>query len=334
LSIAHHETRQRPPTDTHLKLSRGAAELLICPCCKGKLALDGTAFCCTGERCAGRFPVVAGVPILLNQETSLFSIESVAREWRPTAARQRTWKAAVRRLLPSISRNIKARENFARLGDLLATRPAPVRVLVLGGGVVGAGMDDLLADKRIEFVETDVTFGPRTGLICDAQEIPFEAQSFDGVIIQAVLCYLLDPSRCVAEIHRVLKPDGLVYAETPFMQQVTGGKIDFIRFTHLGHRRLFGRFTELSSGPVCGPGMALAWSYKYFLLSFPASRMLRSALAAFADVTSFWLTYFDYYLVERPCAIDSASGFFFLGRKAADRLPDRDLLDLYRGCVR
>ena len=261
-------------------------------------------------------------------------MNTLVREGQSIAPSPRTWKETVRGFLPSISRNIKARQNYPLFRDLLVRREAPLRVLVLGGGIVGAGMEPLLSDDRIEFVESDIAFGPRTALICDAHDIPFAPQSFDGVVIQAVLCYLLDPFRCVEEIHRVLKPEGLVYAETPFMQQVSGGKIDFMRFTHLGHRRLFRTFAEVSSGPVCGPGMALAWAYKYFLLSFAVSGTMRSALGAFADLTSFWLTYLDYYLIERPCAVDAASGFFFLGKKALDPLPDRELVTLYRGCVR
>ena len=66
----------------------------------------------------------------------------------------------------------------------------------------------------------------------------------------------------------MLKGRGVVYAETPFMQQVHMGPYDFTRFTHSGHRRLFRRFEEVESGAVCGPGMALAWAYQYFLLSF------------------------------------------------------------------
>jgi SAM-dependent methyltransferase len=38
--------------------------------------------------------------------------------------------------------------------------------------------------------------------------------------IQAVLEHALDPPVVVAEIYRVLKPGGLVYADTPFMQRV------------------------------------------------------------------------------------------------------------------
>jgi len=78
--------------------------------------------------------------------------------------------------------------------------------------------------------------------------------SVDGVLIQAVLEHVLDPAQVVGEIHRVLRPDGLVYAETPFLQQVHAGPNDFTRFTSSGHRYLFRAFAEIAAGPVAGPG--------------------------------------------------------------------------------
>jgi SAM-dependent methyltransferase len=181
-------------------------------------------------------------------------------------------------------------------------------------------------------VETDVSFGPRTMLVCDAHDIPFDDGSFAGVIAQAVLEHVVDPCRCVQEIHRVTRRNGLVYAETPFMQQVHMGRYDFTRFTHLGLRRLFRGFEEIDSGPVCGPGMALAWSYYHFLLSFCHSRFSRALVWRFARFTSFWLSYWDYYLIDKPGTYDAASGFFFGGRrKDGYQLEDRELLKLYRG---
>jgi SAM-dependent methyltransferase len=192
-------------------------------------------------------------------------------------------------------------------------------------------MESLANNPAISLVESDVSFGPRTSLICDAHDIPFEDRSFDGVIAQAVLEHVVDPYRCCEEIHRVLKEDGVVYAETPFMQQVHGAPYDFTRFTDLGHRRLFRRFEEIDSGAVCGPGMALAWSYQYFLLSFSTSRTLRTILRAVASLTSFYLKYFDYYLINKPAALDAASGYYFLGRKTAQVLSDQELMKFFRG---
>jgi hypothetical protein len=149
--------------------------------------------------------------------------------------------------------------------------------------------------------------------------------------VQAVLQYLVDPSRCIEEIERVLKPGGLVYAESAFMQQVVHGRYDFTRFTHLGLRRLFRSFEAVDSGPTGGPGMALAWSCQFFLLSLATSRWMRRIMHVIGRLTLFWLKYFDARLIDTPGTYDAASVFFFLGRKSGKVLSDRELVALYRG---
>ena len=66
-----------------------------------------------------------------------------------------------------------------------------------------------------------------------------------------------NPIRVVAGVERVLKPNGVVYAETPFMQQVHEGAYDFTRFTELGHRWLWRRFSTIARGPLGGRAVAL-----------------------------------------------------------------------------
>jgi len=92
-------------------------------------------------------------------------------------------------------------------------------------------------------------------------------------------------------------------------------------------------FDEIDSGPICGPGMALAWSYQYFLLSFTKSRPLRGILRVFARLTSFFFKYFDRYLAKNPGALDAASGFYFLGQKNGNVLSDRQLIQYYKGAL-
>jgi hypothetical protein len=94
---------------------------------------------------------------------------------------------------------------------------------------------------------------------------------------------------------------------------------------------LFRRFEEIYSGAVCGPGMALALSYQYFLMSFTSSRILRALFRDFASLTSFYLKYFDYYLIDKPGTLDAASGYYFMGRKTEQVLSDQDLVKLYKG---
>jgi SAM-dependent methyltransferase len=278
---------------------------------------------------------VDGVPVLVNEARSVFSLEDFARRRNTTFELQRSRLDALLHgilgRLPDISETIGSEQNYARFRDLLPSAAPRPRVLVVGGSIEGKGMAALTSGRPLDVVATDVSFGPLTLLICDAHDIPFEDGTFDGVIAQAVLEHVVDPYRCVEEIHRVLKDGGLVYAETPFMQQVHMGRYDFTRFTHSGHRRLFRRFEEIAAGPICGPGMALAWAFQYFLLSFVRSRPARGIMRGIARITTFPLKYLDRYLIRNPAAIDAASGFFFMGRKAGVPLSDRDLLAYYKG---
>ena len=312
-------------------------ESLACPVCKGQLKRCGESVVCTNAACGRAFPVVAGIPVLINDERSVFTIDDFVKGHDTTfhlqPSRTNRLLSRLMDMLPSIGQSIGAKENYERFGRLLLDEtPKPI-VLVVGGSILGVGMERLTCNSSIELVSTDVSFGPLTMIICDAHDIPFADGTFDGVIVQATLEHVVDPYRCVDEVRRVLKPRGLVYAETPFMQQVHMGAYDFTRFTHSGHRRLFRHFSEVSSGPICGPGMALAWSYQYFLLSFVTSRWLRGLVRAFCSLTAFYLKYADPFLMNKKGAIDSASGFYFMGRKEERIFVDRDLVGYYRGAI-
>ena len=322
-----------------MSLDASWQSVLRCPVCHGELSKAPDQYTCVETSCARSFPLVDGVPILINETSSIFRVKDYlsrgsASTWASSDSRSRR---AIRRVvakLPAISQNIKARGNFLRFGGFLASDIPRPKVLVLGGRGIGEGFDSILFDSRFTFLETDASLGSRVMLVCDAHDLPFADQTFDGVIAQAVLEHTLDPYRCVEEMHRVMTPRGLVYAETPFMQQVHGGCYDFTRFTHLGHRRMFRRFEEIDSGATCGPGMALAWAYTYLLLSAVRSERARWLVERFAQVTSFWLKLLDPWLIEKPGSLDAASAYFFMGRSSNDSLSDRDLIRQYRGGVR
>lgn len=314
-------------------LSGETMSALVCPSCRTSLLSAGEGLACQKAECGKLYPVVGGIPILIDEANSVFEISDFLSERDTYFLTDSPIKRVLRRLVPEISKNLKARKNYAMFAHMVSqSHPSP-RVLILGGSDLGEGIEMLLRHPEIELIESDVAFGPRVKIILDGHGIPFQDGLFDGVIAQAVLEHVVDPYKVVEEIYRVMKVGGVVYAETPFMQQVHGGRYDFTRFTHLGHRRLFRRFAETSSGAVNGTGMAMAWSYKYFMRSLTNNPMIQRCLVAFAAFTSFFMKYLDHLTIDRPASLDGASGLYFLGRKSLDILTDRDLIRQYRGSL-
>jgi uncharacterized protein YbaR (Trm112 family)/SAM-dependent methyltransferase len=307
-------------------------KLLVCPNCKSPLRKENVSYSCAEPRCSATYPIVDGIPVLIDDRVSTFQQSAYGTTRNGKQRRGTSLRKTIRAVTPRISANFAARKNFAEFGRLLREESERPLVLIVGGAEVGAGLKELLENRRIEFIETDVAIGSRTALICDASYLPFKDQAVDGVIVQAVLEYLPDPALCVAEIHRVLKTNGIVYSEMPFMQDVHGGRYDFTRLTLLGHRRLFRRFGEISSGACAGPATALAWSIQHFCLSF-ASAPLRDPMKFLMGSTLFWLKYFDCLLAQTPAGLDAATGTYLLAKKGNTVLGDRELIAGYRGAV-
>lgn len=314
------------------QLASGALGVLCCPVCKHVLdSADPSRLVCRDSRCGRAFPVVDGRPVLINEDRSVFRIDDFVSRKQTTFRRGGKLKRMVSRWLPGTSVNLKARKNFVSFKRLVLQDAEKPRVLIVGGGEVGQGLDAIIESEQIEFVQSDVALESQTELICDCHDLPYPDECFDGVIIQAVLEHVVDPHRCMQEVHRILKAGGLIYVETPFLQPVHMGRYDFTRFTDLGLRRLCRQFEQIDRGAVCGAGMALAGAYQAFLKSLTRSNAARKVLAAFGRITSFWLKYFDYWSIDTPATLDGASGLFFLGRKSNGVFSDGDLLESYRG---
>jgi len=303
---------------------------LRCPICKSSVKRGADIFQCQNDRCKYSFPVLNGIPVLIDEKNSVFKISDYVTNKETFFKKTNRFKAFFSRLLPSIGVNTAGKANYRKMKSLLLERSANPRVLVLGGGILGEGLRELL-DTGIELVETDVALMQRTQLVVDAHSIPFADGVFDGVIAQAVLEHVADPVKCVSEIHRVLKPDGIVYVEVPFMQQVHGGRYDFCRFSHVGLLRLMRQFSEISSGACVGAGTSLAWSVQYFLLAFSKNKLARKCVKLFSALMLFPLKYFDFILTNTPGTFDAASAYFFLGRRSAAYSSDKEIIEKYRG---
>jgi len=52
-------------------------------------------------------------------------------------------------------------------------------------------------------------------IVGDVENLPFDSDSLDGVLLSGIIHHLPDPSKCAKEIFRVLKPNGVFVAFDP-----------------------------------------------------------------------------------------------------------------------
>lgn len=301
---------------------------LACPVCHLPLADGGAERSCPG--CGQRYPVVHGVPVLLNEANSVFRtadyLEGQGYEGASGYGGSVDRTGGLRRLYRHFAQglseaSVPGSDAFDPMDIILAERPE-AEVLVIGSGE---------RERRGRVTYTDVAMARNIACICDAHDLPFEDASFDAVFAEAVLEHVCDPQRVVAEIIRVLKPGGFVYAVTPFLQPVHMGAYDFTRFTYLGHRRLFRQFDDLGSGMMGGPGYSAIHLLRNLFTSITDRHRPRSVLRLMALLLTWPMRYLDPLLSRTEASYNAACACYFLGRKREVPIPDREILAFFRG---
>ncbi len=103
---------------------------------------------------------------------------------------------------------------------------------------VGAG---LCNTYRSNVVYTEIASLPSVDILCFGDDLPFDDESFDGVVSLSVLEHVPDPFAVASEIMRVLRPDGRVIVDWPFLQPVHGYPNHYFNATAEGARFAFER---------------------------------------------------------------------------------------------
>ena len=129
-------------------------------------------------------------------------------------------------------------------------------ILNLGSGT--SGFDDCV-------INADIAPFPGVAVVADAADLPFRDNSIDMIISESMLEHIPRPETAIGEMRRVLKRDGYLYIEMPFMFPFHSSPNDYTRFTLAGLRERLPDFAELSSGARAGPITALAVQEAYIL---------------------------------------------------------------------
>jgi SAM-dependent methyltransferase len=74
----------------------------------------------------------------------------------------------------------------------------------------------------------------RPDVFGDAQSLPFADDVIDHVLLLDVLEHVPDSDRCLAEIFRVLKHNGTLTIQIPFLYPIHDAPLDFRRWTRFG----------------------------------------------------------------------------------------------------
>jgi len=157
-------------------------------------------------------------------------------------------------LVAAVCPGIRRLERFAR--SLAASLPQGAAVLDAGAGQCQykqyfsshryVAMDAACGDTLWNYSNLDA--------VCDLSLLPCHDAVFDGVLFTQVLEHMSEPQAVLDELHRVLRPGGLLYLSVPQSQGEHQTPHDYFRYTRFGLLHLLEKagFTVKEIQPECG----------------------------------------------------------------------------------
>lgn len=168
---------------------------------------------------------------------------------------------------------------------------------------------------RTDVVTFDAVKMPEVDIVGDIHHLPFEDASFDCIFCTGTLEHVSDPWQAVNELHRVLKPGGIVHIDVPFIQGYHADPSDYWRFTVDGLRMLCRSFEELECGVHIGPTCGMVWVVREWANSLFNDRILSNIFLVAAALVTAPLRYLDYLVIDNDRSHRIASAVYFRGRK-------------------
>lgn len=250
------------------------------------------------------------VPLLLVDEKMadeyVKSSQSMVDSYQPeTLALERTLMA---RLKAFLTQDYRTRDSKKAFQDVFDGQPPSALCVSIGGG-----------PRRPHPCLVNLNIGPFPGVevVADAHLLPYADNSVDAINCEAVLEHLPEPKIAVAEMYRVLKPGGRVFAATPFLQHYHGFPHHYQNFTLTGHKHLFqsAGFSVVDAGACVGPVYMLVGMVSNFIHEY-APGPLKWPLQKTWGVLGIFIRPLDRLLNQKSNSYIMASTTYLVGEKA------------------
>jgi SAM-dependent methyltransferase len=168
-------------------------------------------------------------------------------------------------------------------------------------------------------INLDINFCKNIVVCADAENLPFKSSTFSLVISQEMLEHVRHPNQAILEMYRVLKRDGTLYCQIPFIVGFHSRPNDFWRFTREGMRELFSncgfdcKEIEVAVGPAFG-----FYRIAVEFLAILFSRIIPSLyyfIKGIGALLLYPITFLDTFLANAEQAERIAGSFYILAKK-------------------
>jgi len=238
------------------------------------------------------YPIHSGIPVLINEEDSLFTIKDILSDTPTTQLAEynnaKNWKNFMRRkLLPALSNDKGMIDRY----KALAAKLHGEKVLILGTGKKVLFYKSIFSNCEVITSDVHSQFNP--DIVFDAHSIPFKDDTFGLVLAGQVLEHCMRPWIVANEMQRVVKLNGLIHIEVPFNFPYHAAPYDFFRFTFTGLRSLF-VMSKVDDYFVTEGNASTAGTFNAnMLINFFKRPVLRSTALAAGRILFGWLKYLD-----------------------------------------
>jgi len=185
------------------------------------------------------------------------------------------------------------------------------------------------ATRYPNVVELEYSIFRHTGAVGDVHCLPFQEGVFDAVVCLNAFEHYREPTTAMNEIRRVLKPGGILFLRTAFLQPLHEAPHHYYNCTEFGLRNWMKEYQidYIKVSDNFNPGFALSWLASELLLGFE-NGVSQNAAAVFgrsciSELAQFWRDPASreselwklFYKLPQSVQEKTAAGWEALGRK-------------------